>query len=355
MMCQNYESVPVPYRTRDELDPTLFGGITYNEDIPEPYAERLNMGFPGPQGLWVDWDRVVMAAWVDIEWWPGWAILRWEFNALTGEFVERADFVGGYYAQDVNQGAGGELYMTYITGPIYPLGPAPEYELLVDDVILPAHFGYTVFGAPFFDRARNRAVIGGQSSTPLLRVFEMVSGTWIRDITLPDGVINIVHDDGTRVFALLSNKAIVCIDYETGQCYSYIRIPQIANVSNARMAWLKTYRRMVVVEYTPDNVDGSCTTVLRGFRYVDVPVHVCKPIPLTRLRDGVKSPVLVKQVGDMGEGIAGLAALTSDAASATVTRASVALDGDGEGRGEILGTAEGDEAVTATVEAACLL
>lgn len=353
MMCQNYESVPVPYRTRDELDPTLFGGITYHEDIPEPYAERI--GGSGLIGLWVDGDRVMLSSWTDQVWWPSWNILRWEFNAITGAFMEVGEFVGGYYAQDVSQGAGGELYLSYITGHIYPLGPAPDYVLLAADVIVPSHFGYIVIDAFFFDRARNRAVIGGQSGASLLRVFEFVSGTWIRDITLPDGVINIVFDQGTRVFVLLVNKSVLSIDYETGQCYSYIRIPQIVNATNARIAWLRPYRRLLVAEYTLDNGDGSSTTVVRGYRYIDIPVHVCKPIPLTRLRDGVKSPVLVKQVGDLGEGIAGLAALTSDGESATVTRGSVALDGDGEGRGEMLGTAEGAETVTATVEVPCQL
>jgi hypothetical protein len=359
MMCQNYESVVMPYRLPSEWAgiPSGIGlGSLYNPYLVTPprlYAESI--GGSGITGIWVDGDSVVVASWTDMIYWPGWAILRWAFNVNTGDFLERGAFVGGYYAEDVNQGAGGELYLSYVTGPIYPLSPAPEYALLVDEAILPAHFGYIVLAAPFFDRMRNRAVIGGQSGVSSLRVFEFVSGTWIRDIVMPHGVVCIVHDEGTRVFVLLSNKAVLSINYETGQRYSYVRIPQITNVSNARIAWHKAYRRLLLIEHTADNVDGSSTVTIRGYRYIDIPVHVCKPIPLTRLRDGVRSAVLVKQVGDLGEGIAGLAALTSDAVSATVTRASVALDGDGEGRGELLGTAEGAETVTATVEAACLL
>jgi hypothetical protein len=349
MMCQNYTSVPVPYRTTAEM-----GGGVYFPDIPAPYGERLFMG-SSPTGLWVDGDRVVMSGMTDQHAWPSWGISRWEWNVNTGDFIERGTFVGSLYAQDVNQGAGGELYLSYITGPVYPLGPKPTYELLVGDVILPARFGYIELDALFFDRARNRAVIGGQSGTKFLRVFEFVSGTWIRDIAVPASVINIVADDGTRVFVLLSNKAILSIDYETGQVFSYVRLPQIVNTTWARIAWNKPYRRLLVVEFTPDNVDGTSTTVIRGYRYVDVPVQVCKPIPLTRLRNGVKSLVLVKQVGDLGEGLGGLATLTSGGVSGLVTRGPVALDGDGEGRGEIVGTAEGDETVTATAEATCLL
>lgn len=356
MMCQNYESVPVPYRTTDELDPVLFGGITYNEDIPAPYAERLNSGLT-PTGLWIDGDRVVMSGWTDQVWWPGWGILRWEFNAITGAFIERDTFVGGYYANDVSQGAGGELYLQYVTGQVYPLGPKPGYELLTDEVIDPDTYGYIDFtNAYFFDRVRNRAVFGGQSSVSTLRVFEFISGTHIRDIVTPSGVIDIVHDEGSRVFVLLANKAVLSLDYESGQVFSYVRLPQVSNVTDARIAWLKAYRRLLVAEYTPDNPDGSGTTVIRGYRYTPVPVHVCKPIPLTRLRDGVKSPVLVKQVGDLGEGIAGLATLTcEDELAGQATRATVTLDGDGEGRGEVLGTTEGDETVTASVEVACQL
>lgn len=347
MMCQNFTSATVPYRTTAEM-----GGGVYYPDIPAPYGERLNMG-SGATGLWIDGDRVVMTAMLDQHAWPSWAIARWEWNAFTGDYIERGGFVGSLYAQDVNQGAGGELYLTYVTGPVYPLGPAPTYELL--DPILPAHFGYTILAAPFFDRTRNRAVIGGEAATRFLRVFEFVSGTWIRDIAVPAGVLNIVHDEGSRVFALLTNKTILSIDYETRQVYSYVRLPQITSTTWARIAWNKAYRRLLVVEFTPDNVDGSCTTVIRGYRYVAVPVHVCKPVPLRRLRDGVKSPVLLKQVGDLGEGLGGLVTLTSGGVSGVVTRGAVGLDGDGEGRGEIVGSAAGAETLTASAEVACLL
>jgi hypothetical protein len=349
MMCQNYLSVAVPYRTTAEM-----GGGVYYPDIPAPYGERLAASSSGATGLWVDGERVLMSGITDQHAWPSWGISRWEWNAVTGEFIERGTFVGSLYAEDVNQGAGGELYLTYVTGPVYPLGPAPTYELL-DPPILPARFGYISLAAPFFDQLRDRAVIGGQSGARVLRVFVFSTGVWIRDIAVPAAVLSIVHDDAARIFVLLGNKSILSIDYETGQVFSYVRLPQITNTIYARIAWNKTYRRLLVVEVTPDNVDGTSTTVVRGYRYIDVPVYVCKPIALSRLRNGVKSLLLVKQVGDLGAGIGGLATVSSLGASGVVTRASVGLDGDGEGHGEILGTAEGNETVTVTAEAACLL
>lgn len=349
MMCQSFESVPVPYRLTAEM-----GDGIYHSDIPAPYGERLTGS--GATGLWVDGDNVLMTGITDQRAWPSWGLWRWSWNVHSGAFVGRGGYVGNLYAEDINQGPYGELYLTLVTGQAYPLGPAPDYEVLTAEIILPGRFGYIAFDALLFDRVRDRAVLGGESATRVLRVFEFASGDHIRDLVMPYGVINIVHDQGTRVFALLANKSVISIDYETGQIFSYLRLPQISNVTWARIAWHKTLRRLLVVDYTPDNPDGTSTTLIRGYRYVNVPVHVCKPIPLTRLRKGVKSPVLVKQVGDQGEGVSGLAILTSGTFSrGEVVRGSVALDGDGEGRGEILGTDEGGELVEVSTEVACLL
>src|SRR4051812_8996850 len=125
MMCQNFSSVPIPYRTRDELGPTLFTDLIYNEAIVAPYAERLFAG--AMTGIWCDGERVTVTSFTDLRYWPSYEFLRWTFNANTGQFIERGPFVGGLLAADVNQGAGGELYLTYATGLIYPLGPAPDY------------------------------------------------------------------------------------------------------------------------------------------------------------------------------------------------------------------------------------
>jgi hypothetical protein len=349
MLCQNFASVVIPYRTVAEL-----GDGVYYSDIPAPYGERLQVS-GGMTGLWVDGDVVVTTAITDQRAYPSYQFMRWAFNVNTGGFLEYGAFVGSAYAEDVNQGAGGELYLSYVTGPVYPLGPAPDYELQTADVILPATYGYTDFtNGLFFDRTRNRAVFGGQSGDKHLRVFNFTTGTLIREVVVPAAVLNIVHDEGSRIFALLSNKTVVSADYETGQFYSYVRLPQITNVTYARIAWHKVLRRLLVIEKTADNVDGSCTTFIRGYRYSAVPVHVCKPVPLTRLRNGKRSKVLCKQVGDLSEGIAGLLTLTSTDTNGQVTRGDVALDGDGEGYGEVLGSGEGSETLTVEGYAACV-
>lgn len=347
MMCQNYETVVLPHRTTADLDPTLFGGFEYNT-YPGDFAESVT----DIKALYVIGDELIVVAVTSQIYWPGYGAVRLRFNAVTGEFISREDIsvsVGFLWTGDITQSVGNRLYITQLA-----LVYRCDANYVVDgDAIDPATYGLSSFGVYFFDESRDRAIV----HDPIfhLSVYSFVTGTLIHTLRLPEAPIQIVHDQGTRVFVLLANKAVLSLDYATGQTYSYVRIPQIDNATNARLAWNPAYRRMLICELVPDNVDGTSATNVRGFRYVDIPVHVCKPIPLTRLRDGVRSPVLVKQVGDLGEGIAGLATLTSDEVAAVVTRGHVPLDGDGEGRGEMLGTAEGDETLTATVEAACLL
>lgn len=349
MMCQNYESVVVPYRVVGELLPTLFPDAVYNE-FPGDFAESLT----GIKSLYVSGDQVMVVCTGDQIYWPGYNSQRLRFNAATGEFVGRDDAIVGVslaFSGEITQGTSNQLYITYLES-VYRC--TDDYTP-IGDLISPALYDEIGLEVFFFDELRNRALIRPTASSGLLKVHEFTSGDLLYTLSLPDTPIQIVFAGGTSVYVLMDNKGLLGLDYSTGKMFSYTRIPQIGNAANARIAWNGPYQRLLVVELTPDNEDGSSTISVKGFRNVPIATHVCKPIPLKRLRKGVASPVLIKQIGDFSEGLTGSAEVTSTGDAATVLRKNVALDGDGEGVTELMGDDEGVENVTVTVEVACQL
>ena len=96
MLCPNYISDDVPYRTLEEAAAegagTWFpGGLQYNANIlgPTEYEciERLDGLFSSPDGgAHTDSGTVIVTGWTAQIAWPGWNRMRWEFDAETGSF-----------------------------------------------------------------------------------------------------------------------------------------------------------------------------------------------------------------------------------------------------------------------------
>ena len=349
MMCQVYETEVMPHRTTTELRPTFFPDIIYNT-YPGDFAESLTT----IKAVYFSGEEVIVVGVTSQIYWPSYGAVRLRFSVFDGSFISREDVtvsVGFLWTGDITQGANGRLYITQLSD-VYR---CDDNYVVYGDAILPATYGLIGFNVYYFDELRDRAVVGDPNVPWGLAVCKFSTGALLHSIRLPDYPKQIVQGSGTQVYVLLENRAIVGLDYETGQIYSYLKLPQIGVVANTVCAWNDAYRRILICELTPDNPDGSSTTVVKGFRYVAIPTHVCKPIPLKRLRNGVKSPVLIKQIGDLSEGVSGLVTVTSDATVGRMSRAGVYLDGDGEGLGEIVGVAEGTQDLELSSEVACLL
>lgn len=350
MICQNYESVPVPYRTFAEISDDGWHG-----ELPYPYAERLYESL-APQGLSVSGDTVSMSGWTATTAYPGWSMVRWIFNAVTGAFVGYGTFlgvVGWSSAKEVYEGAAGDFFMQVSGGAVYKYDPVTG-AVDEDSVIYPSRYDRTIINAPMWDTALDRVVMGGELSVPLIHVYELASGTLLKTINVPNGVKETVYAGATRVYALLVDGSLLGLDYATGEVFQHTKTPIDVSV-DVHIAWSRKYRRLLACSYSPDNVDGTATTVIKGYRNIPVAVHVCKPIPLKRLRVGVTTPVLVKQIGDLGEGLPGALTVEGGTTVALITRTVVATDGDGEATTDVIGGEEGTDTITVSAETACLL
>lgn len=179
-------------------------------------------------------------------------------------------------------------------------------------------------------------------------------------ILLPNQPVALAFDEHeSRAWAMLVDNTVCCFDYETGEVLSYFWVPLPysagSNTVSVKIAWQRNYRRLLVFGILPSknpaDTRNTYDSRIAGYSTTPLPVHVCKPIPLRPVRAGRPTPFLVRQVGSLGEPLAGLATL-EPGEGVTVDRALVPLDDTGEAHVLVTASAEGEATLTARIEPA---
>lgn len=359
MLCANYLSDEVPYRTLEEAaaegDGMWFpAGLRYNSDVltgnQYECIDRLNGLFVSPDGgARTDSGTVIVTGWTAKAAWPGWGRLRWEFDVETGAFLRRGACPGGYHDYDVHQGAGGELWLGSLYGGVQRrLGP--DYQP-TGEIIDPQTYGAIFFGGILVDLQRDRLIVSFDVETHL-RVLRYSTGEQLGFIWNGSHPVDLCHEDGSRCYVLCNDRTVHLLDYEAGRLLGATRLPDgpvLWNQGAVRIAWDKRYKRLLLVA-APTAKGWDYTTHITGYPIRPVPTHLCAPIPLEPMRAGRPFRTLIRAVGDRGEGVPGLVTLASNLAGPNT----VGLDGNGEAVVQLVGAAEGLVALNLSLETPCL-
>lgn len=358
MLCQTYTADLIPHRTVDEyaaeVSVRLIPTASYNEDILGvdgfECIDRVDgLYFSADMGGLADSGAVVVTGWTRQRWWPGWARWRWEFDAETGAFLRHGEAPGGFQAQDVYQGAGGELWLQLVTGPLQLLGL--DFQPSGTE-LLPATYGAITFKAVLVDRMRNRIVMTRDSDFKI-EVRALDTGALLHSIITPNRSRDICHEEGSRCYVLTESKDVFLLDYMSGRWMGAVKLTDISG-ANARIGWDKRYRRLVAIEQPTAPIGYTNQVCAVGFAMRPVATHLCAPIPLKRLRAGESVPVLVKAVGDMSEGIPSAVSVSVAGPVLSAPRNIVALDGAGEGVATVDTLAAGSDTLSISMDVPCL-
>lgn len=357
MLCQRYTSALIPHRTVSQAvadrEPHLVPSAVYNADILgddsfECIDRADGVYFAAGSGALADSGTVVVTGWTRQRWLPGWGRHRWEFDAETGAFVRRGEAPGGFYAQDVYQGAGGELWLKLIVGQLQLLGP--DYQPTGVE-LSPETFGATAFTALFIDRMRNRIVMTpGVDSVIEVRALD--TGSLLHSVITPSRPRDICHEEGSRCYVLTDSRDVLLLDYMTARWMGAVKLTGISG-ANARIGWDKRYRRLVAIEQPVAPLGYANQIGLAGFALRPVATHLCAPIPLKRLRAGLQVHVLIKAIGDMGEGIPEGVSVGVAGPVLAAPRNIVALDGAGEGVAVLDALTAGSDTVNLSLDVPC--
>ena len=355
MLCQTYESDLIPHRVVADLDGTvrIIPSASYNEDILGEDGfeciERIDgLYFAADAGTLSDSGAMVVTGWTRQRFWPGWARYRWEFDAETGAFVRRTDTPGSYHANDVYQGAGGEVWLNLDTGPLQLLGP--DYQPSGVQ-LLPATYGAITFRAVLVDRARNRIIMTPNVDS-IIEVRALDTGALLHSVIPPSRPRDICHEEGSRCYVLTDTRDVLLLDYMTGRWMGAVKLTGISG-ANARIAWDKRYRRLGAIEQPAAPIGYTNQVGAKGFAMRPIATHLCTPIPIKRLRAGEPARVLIKAVGDMGEGIPGAVAVSVAGPELAAPRNIVALDGAGEGVAVLDALTAGADTLSLSMDVPC--
>lgn len=337
MLREVFKTVTFPYRTKNPSDSWLEYDNTvlpYIEEIAGLLGLVTSKSTPGVPST------IYTFASLNVRYWPSWDHGYWVFDGSTGKLVRRvigpsfnATWVFGMgtivasrkgklwalnsYGTQIQQLSLGatatalpsdEPQKAVDWSLIGPQIPASKYIVdPVNDPDGPLH-GFGAGGTFAIDDELDVFIDGSFND---FRVFKFSTGAFKYGITMPSEIVAICLEDDSRCYILIGNNTVMLFDYMRGEVLGAAQIPPLSdagsywNRTGIRMAWDPVYRRLLVWEKTPDNPDGSCTQVIRGFSMVNEPCRLTKPIPLKVPRRGRVIPVLVQVLDERNAGVGG--------------------------------------------------
>ncbi len=351
MLREVFRTALIPYMQQtDPAFPGFIFGFSYGANTP-PYVENI-FSFTGltagryespngPTSIYI-WTKL------HTSYWPSWGTAYYRFDAKSGKFIKRifgqagnlGEWLLGKKTMARSGAHWGESYfgdslLKMSLGPsaTASVGDEPEDDVSYSwpgsafgggnvgsaDIIptgrfknadnspaFPFPIGFHVYA---IDDMRNRFIHGFGRE---LGVWELTSGVLKYKTQMPDNIAAICLEDDDRCYILLGNRTLITYDYMRGEILGAVKVPSLLDESDyydnqkIAIAWDVTYRRLLVVEETPnDPATGASTMYVRGYRLVPIPVRLTTPIPLRAPRQGRQIPVLVQAVGDMNEGVSG--------------------------------------------------
>lgn len=324
MLKQVFETDPIQYYTTTTHQGSWsFPGVSYREvnHIVVPYVERIAW----PTGMFV-WPlptltspHCILLAAVDYAaHWPSWEVSAHKFDSGTGAYLRRVNIAGGIWGVTTHdffitrmnrmyQLTWGGFTLQEVTYVETPNGTS--IEEVEGSVIPPARFGlvgWITGQAIGIDEQTDTFMYGGWGGNNTLKVHKLSTGELDYTITMPGEIRSLMMEDAERIYILCAGRTIVLLNYVTGHILGASKLPPaIPGSTNTVITWDRLYRRFLIFDQVPDNVDGSCASRIRGYRFVPVPERITTPIPLIVPRKGRTIPVMAQVVSDLNEGVGG--------------------------------------------------
>lgn len=329
MFKQVFQTGLVPYRRPDEWGgiPTGIGlQSLYNPWLitpPREYAEAF--GGVGPFVLYSDRTETItgpttigLIAWTNRIYWPGWEIVHYKFDGVSGALLSRSAVVWGAveaaWTSGVQQGFDGRLWRSYLT----------DLHELSDDLgqtlrVIPAsRFGRAATKLPVPDVQNDIIVLPSEAVLTAIDVYRLSTGEHLRRIHTSDVPGAICPERRGRVFVLGKTRQLLnLINFETGEIMATWKCPSPVGAQKMLLSWDVVYRRLLVFAWTPDAENGASTSRVIGYYPLPIATNLCTPIPLQVPRKGRTVPVLTRVVGDAGEPVASVV-VTGAASGAAV-------------------------------------
>jgi len=330
MFRQVYESEPLPYMTAAQLGTDSYAGIlsyaTYKlKTNPTLYAEELRT----IKGICVVRDRIATSdtvirviAETNTIVAPG--PRNYSFDGTSGKSLNdpvtnrtTIPFLDGISIVDVitdaDGGAWGTTFFSYGMS-WWPMNPRTQVlDRSAGTRVDASTYGKTSLNVFTIDKKHN-LLLAKDTESSYIELFNFTTGKLL-DILYTSGIPEqIIPEDAGRAFVYCKNNMLNLIDYVNRRILSTFKAPLPRFVSSdgyqdgsQHYAYDRFFRRLLSIQKLPnDPIDGSCTSRVKGWYPVPLPVRLTKPIPLLPPREGRNVPCLTRLIGDAGEPVGGV-------------------------------------------------
>lgn len=294
------------YKAWDNRSPSYH---PYLVTPPRVYTEALTsvMDFFYEPGN----DYLVAYSFLDIIDWPGWAALRFTWDAGSGKFLGRADAIAGNMAYAGGLGLGSYKKIYGMNTSDYQIR-----ELDWDSLgygggwsIDPSAWSPTVdFGRAMVNR-EDSLLAGIDAATGRQLLVYSFSGTPILQgqLHLPDSLGYLTYEDRYSCWIITQSGLIAKARYNRTpprwEMLSAVQDPT-SDATAYFCAFDTKRKRLAVLRQRPDAADGACQSQLEFYWPVYQASAITDPVPLTPLRAGQDVKFAAHLIGAAGEGVA---------------------------------------------------
>jgi len=249
--------------------------------------------------------------------WPSWSVQTLVWDGRTGAYKGMRQNITSFTIAFMFSAPDGTIWATSLY----------DYGLLkVDPVtwrttqhpVLLTDFGANIGSTGAFPGTGTFAVDPGrdvvitrlhENTSSQLSVCRLSNGDWLRTINVAGNIEFLFIAEPPMAYAVETTGNLTAFNYATGEVLGVLHTGLVSGGftwANTAFTWDPFMRRVLFCYNSPDTLpDGICTTKVKGYYPVALPVGMTPPIPLRSPQKGKTVPVFNRVYGGAAEGIVG--------------------------------------------------
>jgi len=134
------------------------------------------------------------------------------------------------------------------------------------------------------------------------------NGAKVGTLTMSGNVLAMTFQKSGFVYVLCDTGFMVLLNYINMTVVSKVSVQGNFSVqANFLLYYYPVLNIVMVMNVTPDGADGSATTVVSYYGFVNRGVRLTTPLPLAAATQGQNVPVFVQILDDLNQGVSGIA------------------------------------------------
>jgi hypothetical protein len=246
--------------------------------------------------------------------WPGWDVKRLDFDAGTGEWLNRDEVL----ARQVNVGIGNVAWTGKVSlgsfNKLYAcMHNSTEIKEVDPETVGPVSGGWSVNPYTWDPGSIYTAAVVNRNDDYLAGVSGWILDCWknistaperFGQMRLPNVLGYLTYESRKYCWIITKDGVILKADYQVPrwEMTSRVQDPELSSIDF--LVAFDTKRNQVVVwRSRPDAADGACQHQMEWYYPMVCPDQLTQPVPVSSLRSGKRIFLVAHLIGEAGEGL----------------------------------------------------